>query len=252
MENLLCDFHIHTTYSDGKLPMRRVVDLFGRSGHDVIAITDHIADTRGVLGRAARWLKQTVTRSNAREYFDEIASEAKRAWREYRMVVLPGAEITRNAAAPDAACHILALGITEYLSADRSPLQILRDIRSRGALSVACHPQRMSQWIGNTYYLWNRRVRLADWVDRWELACRWDVFPAVARAGLPAIANGDFHHEEHLYAWKTVVPAERKASSVLETLRSPAPLAFTQLTPEAVTGPLRFPSRIPAPEPVLA
>src|SRR5690349_14020633 len=40
-EMLLADFHIHTTWSDGKLPMGEVVDLFGRSGHDVIAITDH-------------------------------------------------------------------------------------------------------------------------------------------------------------------------------------------------------------------
>ena len=36
-EMLLCDFHIHTTYSDGVLPLSKVVDLFGRSGHDVIA-----------------------------------------------------------------------------------------------------------------------------------------------------------------------------------------------------------------------
>ncbi len=41
---LLCDFHVHTTYSDGDLPLPEVVDLFGRSGHDVIAITDHIVN----------------------------------------------------------------------------------------------------------------------------------------------------------------------------------------------------------------
>ena len=41
---LLCDFHIHTNYSDGVLPLPEVVDLFGRSGHDVIAITDHIVN----------------------------------------------------------------------------------------------------------------------------------------------------------------------------------------------------------------
>ena len=41
---LLCDFHIHTSYSDGMLPLPKVVDLFGQSGHDVIAITDHIVN----------------------------------------------------------------------------------------------------------------------------------------------------------------------------------------------------------------
>ena len=32
---LLWDFHIHTTYSDGILPLPRVVDIFGQSGHDL-------------------------------------------------------------------------------------------------------------------------------------------------------------------------------------------------------------------------
>ncbi|MGH9161606.1 MAG: phosphotransferase, partial [Vicinamibacteraceae bacterium] len=40
---LLCDFHIHTRWSDGQLTLREVCDLYGRTGHfDVIAITDHI------------------------------------------------------------------------------------------------------------------------------------------------------------------------------------------------------------------
>jgi hypothetical protein len=41
---LLCDFHIHTKYSDGILELPEVVDLFGRSGHDVIGATDPIVD----------------------------------------------------------------------------------------------------------------------------------------------------------------------------------------------------------------
>jgi 3',5'-nucleoside bisphosphate phosphatase len=36
---LLCDFHIHTTFSDGSVELRRTVDLFGQAGFDVIAIT---------------------------------------------------------------------------------------------------------------------------------------------------------------------------------------------------------------------
>ena len=213
--------------------MRKVVDLFGESGHDVIAITDHITDTKGLLGRAARVLRRTVTPQSAPAYFEEIADEARRAWRRYRMIVIPGAEITHNAATRDASCHILALGITEYLSADRSPLQILKEIRRRGAVSVACHPHEVREWFANTFYLWNRRRRLAPYIDRWEVACRWDLFPAVSREKLPAIANGDFHREEHLHAWKTIVHASRHPVSVLSVLKSRAPLAFTQLLPEA-------------------
>jgi predicted metal-dependent phosphoesterase TrpH len=36
---LLCDFHIHTKYSDGSIGLRNVIDLFGQAGFDVIAIT---------------------------------------------------------------------------------------------------------------------------------------------------------------------------------------------------------------------
>ena len=39
---LLCDFHIHSTYSDGSLELSKAVDLYGQAGFDVIAITDHV------------------------------------------------------------------------------------------------------------------------------------------------------------------------------------------------------------------
>jgi len=41
---LLCDFHIHTNMSDGSLPLKEVVDLYGEHGFDAISITDHILD----------------------------------------------------------------------------------------------------------------------------------------------------------------------------------------------------------------
>ena len=48
---LLCDFHVHTTWSDGRLSIREVVDLYGQTGRfDVIAITDHILMKRDLLG----------------------------------------------------------------------------------------------------------------------------------------------------------------------------------------------------------
>jgi predicted metal-dependent phosphoesterase TrpH len=52
---LLCDFHVHTTWSDGRLSVREVVDLYGQTGRfDVIAITDHILMKRDVLLRVGR------------------------------------------------------------------------------------------------------------------------------------------------------------------------------------------------------
>src|SRR5678816_4333682 len=52
---LLCDFHVHTQWSDGKLSVSEVVDLYGSTGKfDVIAITDHILMKKDLLARAGR------------------------------------------------------------------------------------------------------------------------------------------------------------------------------------------------------
>jgi hypothetical protein len=75
---LLCDFHVHTTYSDGDLPLPEVVDLFGRSGHDVIAITDHIVNRDNGLGRIAHAIRHSLNPETWRRYFDEVCREAAR------------------------------------------------------------------------------------------------------------------------------------------------------------------------------
>ena len=54
---LLCDFHVHTNWSDGRLSLREVVDLYGRTRRfDVIAVTDHILMRRDLLARSGRLL----------------------------------------------------------------------------------------------------------------------------------------------------------------------------------------------------
>src|ERR1051325_7521534 len=93
---LLADLHIHTTWSDGRLSMAEVVDLFGRSGHDVIAITDHIVNRDNLLGKVTHRFGLTLTKENFGAYRAEIEAEAKRAWDEYRMIVIAGAELTQN------------------------------------------------------------------------------------------------------------------------------------------------------------
>ena len=93
---LLCDFHMHTTWSDGALPLRELVDLYGRTGDfDVIAITDHILREKDWLGRAGRLATLgrrnfSVTETTFPAYLDAIREEAERAWREYELLVIPG------------------------------------------------------------------------------------------------------------------------------------------------------------------
>ena len=231
---LVCDFHIHTTYSDGVLPIRGVVDLFGRSGHDVIAITDHIVNRDNGLGKIAHAIRHSLNPETWKRYIEELRREAERAWRTYGMLVLPGAELTRNTINRDTSVHILALGLEDFLPADGDPIELLRETRVRGAVSVACHPHEMSEFYANTWYLWNRRRLVAPLVDLWEVGCRWDLFPAVSRERLPHIANSDFHRPEHLYAWKTLLPAEKSAAGVLAALKRAAGIGVLRLTPDAV------------------
>jgi hypothetical protein len=233
---LLCDFHIHTDYSDGALPMREVVDLFGRSGHDVIAITDHIVNRDNPLGRIAHVIGNSLNPETWKRYREEISNEAERAWRVYGMLVLPGAEMTRNTINRDTSVHTLALGLEDFLSADGDPIEMLKEIRARGAVSVACHPHEMGEFYANTWYLWNRRKIVAGLVDLWEVGCRWDLFPVVSRETLPHIANSDFHRPEHLFAWKTLLKAEKTVQSVFETLRRGTGIGVLRLTDNAAVA----------------
>src|SRR5258708_6734067 len=143
---LLCDFHVHTRWSDGRLSLREVVDLYGKTRRfDVIAITDHILMKRDMLARAGRLLSLgrrefSVTEDRFQAYLDEIAAEGRRARKLYDLLVIPGAEITQNHLRSKKNSHIVALNIREFISADQTAEEILRDIRRQEALSIACHP----------------------------------------------------------------------------------------------------------------
>jgi hypothetical protein len=236
---LVADLHIHTKWSDGRLSIPEVVDLFGRSGHDVIAITDHIVNGDNVIGKVTHRFGLTVTAQNFDAYRAEIESEARRAWDEYRMIVIPGAELTQNRVRRNSSAHVLALDIDDFVSADGSVEDMLVRANDAGAVVVACHPHEMSDWFANTFYLWNRRTEVAQSIHLWELACRWDLFPPVARARLPYVGNSDFHDRPHLYAWKTLLPCEKNKAEIIRTLKRGVGLAVTRLEEHAdVVSPL--------------
>ncbi|MEO6326611.1 MAG: PHP domain-containing protein [Thermoanaerobaculia bacterium] len=235
---LLCDFHIHTTWSDGSLSIAEAVDLFGRSGHDAIAITDHVVNTDSLLGKIGHRLKLSVPRERFDAYRAEIEDAARTAWDRYRMVVLAGCELTRNGLTGDRSAHALALGLDTFVSADGPVEGMLTRAREAGGVTVACHPNEQSDWFANTHYLWNRRDSVANLVDLWELACRFDLFPQVSRASLPFIGNSDFHSPKHLYAWKTLMQAEKSPRAILNALKKGVGLGVTRLQAPAATNPL--------------
>lgn len=232
---LLCDFHVHTTWSDGRLSIREVVDLYGQTGRfDVLAITDHILMKRDLLGRASRLATLgrkhfSVTEDRFGQYMAEIADEAARAMNLYGLLVVPGAEITQNHFRSKKNSHIVALNLREYISADQDAQAILTEIRRQGALSIACHPHhRTTRRIEiSTCYLWDNRKRLVDLVDVWEAANRDDLFSVTSLKHYPYIANSDFHKRKHLYSWKTLLRSEKDWDAIARALRANVDVALT-------------------------
>jgi predicted metal-dependent phosphoesterase TrpH len=238
---LLCDFHVHTRWSDGRLSLRETVDLYGRTGRfDVLAITDHILMERDWLARAGRLAslgRRTFGIPEARfeDYLDEIRAEAERARRLYDLLVVPGAEITQNRLRGKKNAHIIALDIKRYISADQSPDAILREIREQDALSVACHPHHRAvrRLEISTCYLWDNRKALSSLVDVWEAANRDDLFSVTSLKHFPYIASSDFHKPKHLYSWKTLLRCEKSWPAVRKALVDNVDVALTLFRREA-------------------
>ncbi|HZI77995.1 MAG TPA: hypothetical protein VFD69_00705 [Vicinamibacterales bacterium] len=232
---LLCDFHVHTQWSDGKLSVAEVVDLYGSTGKfDVIAITDHILMKKDMLARAGRLATLGrrafgVRQEDFSAYLEDIETQARRAWETYGMLLIPGAEVTQNRLSGRKNSHIIALDIKQYVSADQSADAILKEIRRQGALSIACHPHhRTTRRIEiSTCYLWDHRDELADLVDVWEAANRDDLFSVTSLKHFPYVANSDFHKPKHLYSWKTLVRAEKTWPAVKDALRLNVDIALT-------------------------
>ena len=138
---MLCDFHIHTTFSDGSLEMRETIDLFGQAGFDVIAITDHVVNGDNVMGKFARRFDLSVRGDNFDEYLAAIREEAARAWDKYGMLVIPGVEISKNYLAKAESAHLLLLDIKEFIPACMDYEEIFREARRQGLVVGRPAPQ---------------------------------------------------------------------------------------------------------------
>lgn len=216
---MLCDFHIHSTFSDGRLDIAQLVDLYGRRGFGAIAITDHLCEERSFLGQTAHFFERTLTRKSFPKYLEILKTEAARAWDQYRMVVIPGYELTKNSLVNQRSAHVVVLGAPEYLSADQDIVCLLKQVRDLGGLSIAAHPVHTGHFEPQTYFLWSRRAELADKFDAWEVASGARLFDEVLHSGLPLIANSDLHHPRQINSWKTKLRCERHPEAIFQAIR---------------------------------
>jgi len=216
----LGDFHIHSTFSDGKHSVPELIDAFGTRGFGVIAITDHLCESRTTLGKAAGFLGHTLTPATFPLYKAILRSEAERAWREYQMVVIPGFELTKNTLSNHRSAHLLALGVTEYLPADGDVKDLARQIRALGGVSVAAHPVWTGKLEKQTFHIWDRREELESELDAWEVASGGLLFQKVAESHYRKIASSDLHSLKQISSWKTVFDCDRDPGAILDAIRS--------------------------------
>ncbi len=217
---LLCDFHIHTNYSDGKLSVPEVVDFYGRLGFDCICITDHLADPRRLIGKLARLSNMTVSENQLDEYFEVIERERRRAWRKYNMIVLTGIEFNKDGYTKKSSAHLLGIGLKAPIPSALDLPETIAHIHAQGGLAVASHPHIMkSEWGKDTLYLWENHEKFAPLIDAWEIANRNNIFDCVGMKRLPFLANSDFHKPKHIYSWKTLLYCEKSEDAIKECVR---------------------------------
>lgn len=225
---LLCDFHIHTNYSDGKLTVPEVVDFYGTRGFDCICITDHWTDTRRLIGKLSRLSPFSLSTDQIDEYFEVIAREAKRAWRRYGMIVMTGLEFNKDGPTKKSSAHLLGVGLHEPISPRLDLLETIERIHAQGGLAVASHPHLMkSEWAKETLYLWENQDLFIPVIDAWEIANRNNLFAPVSLKRLPFLANSDFHKPKHIYSWKTLLHCEKNPAAIKECIRRNEQVSIT-------------------------
>jgi predicted metal-dependent phosphoesterase TrpH len=231
---LLCELHAHTRWSDGELTVAELVDLHGRSGFDVLCVTDHVVRSDDP------WRFEEGLRFSAIEeatfplYLAEIEREGARAWRTYGLLVVPGLELTFNDPEPVMAAHAVAIGLREFVSVDDGIAQAMRSAAEAGAVIVAAHPNADEPELvrGRLTKRFSRDAGLRALAHRFELFNRTQLFGWVAEADLPAVASGDFHTPAHLKGWKTLLPSRHEEQAVVDYLRTPRPVYLARLDDE--------------------
>jgi len=213
------DFHIHSKFSDGKMTIPEVVDFYGQKGLGAIAITDHLCETNTPIGIAAHYLGKTLTPSYYPIYKELIQSEAERAWKQYKMVVIPGYEITKNSISNHRSAHLLVLGTSQWIDAKTDVVEITKLAHEEGALVIAAHPVWTRKNEKQTYYLWDQRDLLSPHIDAWEMCSGTTLLSEVVHSKLPKIANSDLHRKEQYHSWKTVFHCAKESKSILQAIK---------------------------------
>jgi hypothetical protein len=217
---LLCDLHTHTTWSDGKLTVAELVDFYGQRGFDCLCVTDHLCDPKRLLGKIVNLTGLVIPPDKIAAYFAAIEREKKRAWSQYKLLLMTGIEFNKDGYTPKTSTHLLGVDLKKPIDPSLDLPALIGEIHAQGGLAIASHPHEIkSEWGKNTLYLWEHVDEYAPLLDAWEIANRDDLFNPVGLKKLPFIASSDFHKPKHIHSWKTLLFCEKDPEAIKQCVR---------------------------------
>jgi hypothetical protein len=132
---LLCELHAHTTWSDGSLSVRELVDLYGGAGFNVLAVTDHVV-------RPGESQAGAVRAPTYDQYLDDLQAEGERALATYGLLLVPGLELTYDDPDPRLGAHVLTLGVRRFIGLERGLEAAIAEAADAGAALSGRIPTR--------------------------------------------------------------------------------------------------------------
>ena len=237
---LLCDFHTHTQFSDGKLTLSDLVDFYGERRFDVLCVTDHLCDPKRLLGKVCKWSNLVLSPEMLDDYFAAIQSEKQRAWDEYELLLMTGLEFNKDGYTRKTSAHLLGVDLQSPIDPSLSIPELIQAIQSQGALAIASHPHvGQGSWAKETLYFWENIDQYAPLLDAWEIANRDDIYNPVGLKRLSFIANSDFHKPKHIYSWKSLLFCEKNPESIKQCIRENRDLSITMYRDSTFRGSIK-------------
>jgi hypothetical protein len=213
-KTLVCDFHMHTVFSDGEVwPTVRVEEAW-RQGLDAMAITDHIEYQPH---------KDDVPTKHNRSY--ELAEGAAR---EHNLLLARGAEITRDT--PPGHFNALFLGDLRPLDTPEF-LEVIKRANQQGAFVFWNHQawqgEEKGRWLDvhTTMYQhhWLHGMEVANGDDYYPSAHKWCLEKKLTMLGDSDIHEPDLRRESSSRGHRTmtlVLAKERSLAGVKEALQA--------------------------------
>ncbi|PIA13060.1 PHP domain-like protein, partial [Coemansia reversa NRRL 1564] len=206
--NILLDAHLHTTYSDGVLSPKQVIEFALANGYNAIIVTDH----------------QTVKGS-------VVAKEYAEKYHKDEITVITGMEYT--------CCriHMNLIGINESVSvsppfpSDKELRDIINKVHDMDGLVIVNH----IPWSNATQLPWGNarlpnnpsREQLLEWgVDGFEIVnqntfdLRSYQFVQDNPDRLVGLTGSDMHYPGSSYAWTTINATDNSADAILDEIRN--------------------------------